>query len=121
MNELEEDDATTVRRATELLDATDKEQEDTGNINGLSQLAWVNTFARVLLRLARKAVPLADPGPDGHLWQLWEYGGGEIRLQRRCDAKGCDKGLLYTPVRNCSRCQGSGFLTRMFKLGNEGV
>ena len=56
---------------------------------------------------------MTKPGPDGFLWQLWEFD-GEIQLQRECDAEGCENGLLYTPARNCGRCSGSGYLTRRF-------
>ena len=114
----EEDDATILRRAIDLLDLADEQQEATGEIDHLSRLAWVNTFARRLLRLARIA---AEPGRDGYLWQLWEYDADVIMLQRLCDVEGCEKGLLHTPARNCSRCQGSGFLTRRFKLYEKGV
>lgn len=58
------------------------------------------------------------PGPDGFLWQLWEYD-DHIVLQRDCDAEGCDRGLLYAPVRNCSACRGSGYRTRSFPVGRE--
>ena len=70
-------------------------------------------------RLRISQVPSkTEPGPDGFLWQLWEYD-DQITLQRACDAEGCDKGLLYTPVRNCSACQGSGYKTRAFPRIND--
>jgi hypothetical protein len=61
----------------------------------------------------RTGEPVTEPGPDGHLWQLWEYA-DEIVLQRDCDAEGCEKGLLHTPARFCTRCQGGGLLTKRF-------
>lgn len=58
-------------------------------------------------------------GPDGHLWQLWEYEDlGEIHLQRACDAEGCEKGLLLAPARFCPKCSGRGLLVREFKLAS---
>ena len=63
------------------------------------------------LRQIPRATP---PGPDGFLWQLWEYD-DQIVLQRTCDGAGCDKGLIYYPARNCPACQGSGLKTRTFQ------
>lgn len=61
---------------------------------------------------------IPDLGPDGFLWQLWEND-DEITLQRRCDVKSCEKGILHTPARFCGACQGSGFKIRKFKLKQE--
>lgn len=58
---------------------------------------------------------MTELGPDGYLWQLWEYE-GEMHLQRNCDVEGCEKGLLLTPARFCSTCKGEGYITRTFKL-----
>jgi len=52
------------------------------------------------------------PGPDGFLWQLWEYD-DLIVLQRTCDAR-CKNGLLLEPARFCGKCGGDGVLTRRF-------
>lgn len=58
-----------------------------------------------------------EPGPDGYLWQLWDHSDiKEIHLQRRCEAEGCDKGLVYAPVRDCGKCRGSGFIVRKLTL-----
>jgi hypothetical protein len=56
---------------------------------------------------------MTRPGPDGHLWQLWEYD-DQIVLQRDCDEEGCKKGLKLSPARNCDACGGTGFKTRQF-------
>ena len=56
---------------------------------------------------------MTEPGPDGFLWQLWDYD-DQIILQRDCDAEGCNKGLLHTPARFCTRCSGGGYINRRF-------
>lgn len=53
---------------------------------------------------------MTRPGPDGFLWQLW----GD-RLQRTCEAEGCQRGLLLTPGRFCSACRGSGFIVKVLE------
>ena len=61
---------------------------------------------------------MTEPGPDGFLWQLWDYD-DQIILQRDCDAEGCEKGLLHTPARFCTRCGGDGYLLRTFPKPKE--
>jgi hypothetical protein len=43
-------------------------------------------------------------------WERWNYGTDDNMFQRVCDAKGCDRGLLLAPARDCWKCGGSGYL-----------
>lgn len=57
------------------------------------------------------------PRLDDKLYELWEgFENGQAILQTPCDEPGCDKGLIYSPVRNCPRCGGAGYLTRRIYL-----
>lgn len=57
-------------------------------------------------------VALAEPGETP-----WEAPGeGFAWMQRECDGNGCDKGLLYAPVRFCCKCGGDGYLVRVVQL-----
>lgn len=55
-------------------------------------------------------VALAEPGETP-----WEGSEDDrVIMQRPCGE--CDRGLLYSPVRFCGPCSGSGFRTRIVVL-----
>ena len=56
LNELGETDEVTLQRAQEVHDHLDKKQETDKAADLFGRLAWINTFARPLLRMARKGV-----------------------------------------------------------------
>ena len=48
--------------------------------------------------------------PDAAItWERFDYDGAPTIWQRECPD--CNRGLLLAPVRNCPRCNGSGYLT----------
>lgn len=48
--------------------------------------------------------------------ERFDYGDGLIAYQRACEREGCDRGLIYYPVRNCGACSGSGWKVRWFRV-----
>lgn len=50
--------------------------------------------------------------------ERFDYGDGLIAYQRPCEAVVCDRGLIYSPVRNCGACSGSGWHVRWFRVVN---
>ena len=53
----------------------------------------------------------AEPGEE-----RFDYGDGLIAYQRTCEREGCDRGLIYSPVRNCGACNGWGWKARWFRV-----
>ena len=48
--------------------------------------------------------------------ERFDYGDGLIGYQRACEAEGCDRGLIYSPVRKCGACGGWGWKVRWFRV-----
>lgn len=64
-------------------------------------------------------MPLGDPVqmPSGET--RYDYGDGLLAYQRPC-THGCDRGLIYSPVRFCVPCGGTGWQNRWVRVDAEG-
>jgi hypothetical protein len=55
------------------------------------------------------AIPNHPEAREGET--AYEWYDDKIVFQRDCDG-GCDRGLIFAPVRDCPKCGGSGYLMR---------
>lgn len=58
--------------------------------------------------------PDAREGETAYEW----HDDAQVAFQRPCDA-GCDRGLLLSPARFCTKCGGSGYLVRIVEEATQ--